>query len=118
MHHQDILITAIDEAIRLNKSVSVSSIARDAGMQPSGLLRFYKKEQDIMTGNFFKVIEALPEKQKTRVREQLGISTNATLRSLLEVASPSELAEALRIISERYSNLRIFTESSDTPVAV
>ncbi len=90
MDHQRILIRAIRES-----GLTVRQIADGAGVSESSLSRFVNGKQDLKAGDYFAVLNILPDSAKDAAKSCLSIDAPISLKMLVVQASDEEKAEVL-----------------------
>ena len=96
-YHQQVLIDAIKLAIKLT-GMSASDIASISGVNGSSLSRFLNAKQDLKAGDYFAVLNSLPELPRKLAYQQLGIAQEFDLVTLVLAASPKEKVDVLNAI--------------------
>lgn len=118
-NHQQVLIDAVNKAIE--EGMTARQIASDAGIDNSVLSRFMNGKQDIKAGDYFSILNVLPEDCKVSALGRLGIF-EMSLAQLIQTASPKEKAEMLQAIAawvlQPGAMSRKNTDTSDMQVAV
>lgn len=91
--HQEILITAIKES-----GLTAREIATKAGVHESTLSKFIDGQTDLKAGNYFKVLNVLPENCRMAALAGIGVVEIKPVQ-LIESATPREKAEILQAIA-------------------
>ncbi|MBD2458851.1 helix-turn-helix transcriptional regulator [Nostoc sp. FACHB-87] len=91
--HQEILIVAVKESGLTAREISVR-----AGVHESTLSKFLEGKSDVKAGNYFKILNALPEKSRIPALARIGV-VELTPVQLIEAATPREKAEILQAIA-------------------
>ncbi|NWF61591.1 MAG: helix-turn-helix transcriptional regulator [Fischerella sp.] len=94
MNHQQILIRAIKES-----GLTARDIADGTGVSESSLSRFVNGKQDLKAGDYFAVLNFLPDSAKSFARSRLGMDDTTSLKTLVMQASNEEKAEVLFAIA-------------------
>ncbi|MBD2303045.1 hypothetical protein [Nostoc sp. FACHB-190] len=96
-NHQQILIDAVNQAIE--EGMTAKQIAVSAGVDNSVLSRFLNRKQDIKAGDYFSILNVLPESIKSSALARLGMG-EISAAQLIQSASPKEKAEILHAIAQ------------------
>lgn len=96
-NHQQILIDAVNKAIE--EGMTAKQIAADAGVDNSVLSRFLNRKQDIKAGDYFSILNVLPESVRVVAQARLGMG-EISATQLIQFASPQEKAEILQAIAQ------------------
>lgn len=123
--HQEILITAVRES-----GLTAREIATNAGIHESTLSKFLDGKNDLKAGNYFKILNVLPDSQRQAVQKSLGMVVDTLagedkgkglLVQLIEIATDDEMEAAMMAIGRKWKQLRlsrIHTEDVDNAIAV
>lgn len=118
-NHQQILIDAINKAI--NVGMTARQIAATAGVDGSVMSRFLNGKQDIKAGDYFSILDALPESQRLSALTQLGASKISVVQ-LIESADEQEIDAVLLTIGRKWKtskqNTTISGDYSPSAIAV
>ncbi|WP_373527364.1 helix-turn-helix domain-containing protein [Nostoc sp.] len=119
INHQQVLIDAVNKAIK--EGMTARQIAAAAGIDNSVLSRFMNGKQDIKAGDYFSILNVLPEDCRVPAFGRLGIF-EMSLAQLIQTASPKEKAEMLHAIAawvlQPGAMSGNHTDTSDLQVAV
>lgn len=113
MNHQQILIRAIKES-----GLTARDIANGTGVSESSLSRFINGKQDMKAGDYFTVLNFLPESAKDFAKSRLNIDGSVSLKNLIMKASNAEKAEVLFAIAHLLQEERGNTDSVELMQAV
>ena len=94
MDHQKILIKAIQRS-----GLTAKEIATGTGVNISSLSRFLNGKQDLKAGDYFAVLNYLPETAQDFAKSCLSMDNSVSLKHLVMQASNSEKAEVLLAIA-------------------
>ncbi len=94
MDHQHILIRAIRES-----GLTAREIAEGTGVNESSLSRFINGKQDLKAGDYFTVLNFLPNSAKDIAKSRLNMDSSVSLKTLVMQASNAEKAEVLFTIA-------------------
>jgi transcriptional regulator with XRE-family HTH domain len=95
MHnHQQVLISAVKTS-----RLSAKEIAALSSVNESTLSRFLSGKQDLKAGDYFSVLNTMPETTKKLALLKLGVG-EFDFRSLILAASSEEKAEILTVIAD------------------
>lgn len=94
MNHQQILIRAIKES-----GLTARDIAEGTGVSESSLSRFVNGKQDLKAGDYFAVLNFLPDSAKYLAKSRLSMDDTTSLKTLVMQASNEEKAEVLFAIA-------------------
>jgi predicted transcriptional regulator len=121
-NHQQILIDTINEAIF--GGMTARQIAAAAGVDGSVMSRFLNGKQDIKAGDYFSILDALPESQRLSALTQLGASKISVVQ-LIESADEEEIDAVLLTIGRKWKtskqNTAIspnYSQNLDSAIAV
>ncbi|MCC5604810.1 helix-turn-helix domain-containing protein [Nostoc favosum] len=118
-NHQQILIDAVNKAII--DGMTARQVATAAGVDNSVLSRFLNGKQDIKSGDYFSILEALPESVKLNALTQLGASKISVVQ-LIETANEEEIDAVLLTIGRKWKtskqNASISGDYSPSAIAV
>ena len=118
-NHQQILIDAVNRAIF--GGMTARQIATASGIDNSVLSRFLNGKQDIKAGDYFSILDALPESQRLSALTQLGASKISVVQ-LIESADEEEIDAVLLTIGRKWKtskqNARISGDYSPSAIAV
>lgn len=98
-NHQQILIDAVSRAIE--GGMTAKQIAAAAGIDNSVLSRFVNGKQDIKSGDYFSVLDSLPEKIRDSALSRLGAS-KISIVQLIETADEEEIDAVLLTIGRKW----------------
>ncbi|MCL6753653.1 helix-turn-helix domain-containing protein [Nostoc sp. CCCryo 231-06] len=98
-NHQQILIDAVNKAIV--GGMNARQIATASGVDNSVLSRFLNGKQDIKAGDYFSILDALPESQRLSALTQLGASKVSVVQ-LIESAGEEEIDAVLLTIGRKW----------------
>jgi len=90
MNHQQILIRAIEQS-----GLTARDISNATGVSESILSRFINGKQDMKAGDYFTVLNFLPESAKDFAKSRLNIDGSTNLKNFIMKASNAEKAEVL-----------------------
>ncbi len=90
MDHQQILIRAIRES-----GLTAREIAEGTSVNESSLSRFMNGKQDLKAGDYFAVLNFLPEVAKNPAKSRLSMDSPVSLKMLVLQASNAEKAEVM-----------------------
>lgn len=90
MDHQQILIKAIRES-----GLTAREISEATGVNESSLSRFINGKQDLRAGDYFAVLNFLPESAKNPAKSRLSMDSPVSLKMLIMQATDTEKAEVL-----------------------
>ncbi len=94
---KEILIGSIEQAI--SEGITPAKISRASGVNNSVISRLLNRERDdIRSGDFFKLVHALPEHIKLTTLAKLGI-VNFDLAEMAANSPPEEKARVLEAIA-------------------
>lgn len=96
-NHQQILIDVINKAIE--EGMTARQIAANAGVDNSVLSRFINGKQDIKAGDYFSILNILPDDCRIIAMTRLGMG-EISAAQLIQSASPKEKAEILHAIAQ------------------
>ena len=96
-NHQQILIDVINKAIE--EGMTARQIATNAGVDNSVLSRFINGKQDIQAGDYFSILNILPENCRVIALTRLGMGEISAIQ-LIQSASPKEKAEILQAFAQ------------------
>lgn len=113
MDHQKILIKAIQRSGLTAKEISMGT-----GVSGSCLSRFINGKQDLKAGDYFAVLNYLPESDQDFVKSRLSMDANVSLKHLVMQASNSEKAEVLLAIAHLLQEDRTDNDSVELMPAV
>lgn len=118
-NHQQILIDAVNRAIF--GGMTARQIATASGVDNSVLSRFLNGKQDIKAGDYFSILDALPESQRLSALTQLGAS-KINVVQLIESADEEEIDAVLLTIGRKWKtskqNAGISGDYSPSAIAV
>ncbi|MBH8564449.1 helix-turn-helix transcriptional regulator [Nostoc sp. CENA67] len=95
-NHQQILIDAVNKAIE--GGMTAKQIAAAAGIDNSVLSRFVNGKQDIKAGDYFSILNVLPDDCRVAALTRLGVG-EISVTQLVQSASPKEKAEILQAMA-------------------
>lgn len=114
--HQEILIAAIRDS-----GMTAREISTKAGVHESTLSKFLDGKTDLKAGNYFKILNVLPERCRVPALARIGV-VELTPVQLIEAATPREKAEILQAIAQWVLQPGAInsktTDTSDLQVAV
>ena len=114
MDHQQILIKAIRES-----GLTAKEISEATGVNESSLSRFINGKQDLRAGDYFAVLNFLPEEAKNPAKSRLSIdSSSVSLKMLILQATDTEKAEVLFALGHLFLKEHTNTEAVDFLSAV
>ena len=90
MDHQQVLIRAIRES-----GLTAREITEATGVNESSLSRFINGKQDLKAGDYFAVLNFLPDSAKNAAKFRLSMDSPINLKMLIMQASDTEKAEVL-----------------------
>lgn len=121
-NHQQILIDAVNKAIE--GKMTAKQIATAARVDGSVLSRFLNGKQDIKAGDYFSILDALPESVRAFALTRLGASKISVVQ-LIETADEQEIDAVLLTIGRKWKtskqNATIsgdYSQSLDNAIAV
>lgn len=97
--HQEILIDAVNRAVF--GGMTAKQIATAAGVDGSVLSRFMNGKQDIKAGDYFSILNVLPESVRASALARLGAS-KISIVQLIEVANEEEIDAVLLTIGRKW----------------
>ncbi|MCM0594561.1 MAG: helix-turn-helix transcriptional regulator [Gloeotrichia echinulata DEX184] len=117
--HQQILIDAVNKAIF--GGMTARQIAAAAGVDGSVMSRFLNGKQDIKAGDYFSILDALPESNRLFALNLLG-ATKISVVELIENANDEEIDAVLLTIGRRWKtskqNMTISGDYRSSAIAV
>ncbi|MUG96570.1 helix-turn-helix domain-containing protein [Scytonema sp. UIC 10036] len=108
MDHQQILIKAIRES-----GLTAREISEATGVNESSLSRFINGKQDLRAGDYFAVLNFLPEEAKNPAKCRLSIDSSVSLKMLIMQATDTEKAEVLFALGHLFLKEHKSTEAVD-----
>jgi transcriptional regulator with XRE-family HTH domain len=121
-NHQQILIDAVNRAIF--GGMTARQIATASRVDNSVLSRFLNGKQDIKAGDYFSILDALPESNRLSVLNLLGASKISVVE-LIESADEQEIDAVLLTIGRKWKtskqNVAIsgdYSQNLDNAIAV
>lgn len=98
-NHQQVLIDAVNQAII--GGIKAKQIACAAGIDNSVLSRFMNGKQDIKAGDYFSILDVLPESARASVLARLGVG-KISVTDLIEFADEEEIDAVLLVIGKKW----------------
>jgi len=115
-YHQQVLIDAVQ--LTLDRTgVSAAELSETSGVNGSSLSRFMNGKQDLKAGDYFALLNALPDFARKAATTRLGIEDSTDLIALVRAASPKEKAAVLSLMAD-WIESRSSTETNIMPEAV
>lgn len=115
-YHQQVLIDAVQLTLD-RTNVSAAELAETSGVNGSSLSRFMNGKQDLKAGDYFALLNALPDFARKAATTRLGIEDSTDLIALIRAASPKEKAAVLNLMAD-WIESRGSTETKLMPEAV
>lgn len=101
--------------------MTAREIAKRVGIHESTLSKFLDGKSDLKAENYFNILSVLPTEQRQMAHEQLGLSSETTINSVLPLlahASREEQAMVLRVIADCWTKSSGSTDQSGELLAV
>ena len=82
--------------------ITAKSLSEATGIQERQISLFRNEKSDLITENFFQLIEALPEHAREYFFSQMHSSDSRSLIQIIETATDEEIEEAMLAIARKW----------------